>query len=668
MIRYSFINLCCLSFLIFVSISPSESSAQKFYTPTGTGSPVLIDGYLNLEEEADLPLNLNIKQGPLDFVKEIDINPKDAKAINHLINTGVALQWQFPDSAMAILEGAYRKSVAIGYNTGAAKAKIQMGLTLLSGQNKFDQSMQAFKDAYTHILNAPSKEMLLSALYINIGAYYSYQSNFEKAFKYYYAILQYMQRAPSDNYNLIMTYNNISDVLIHMEQYDQADYYLNMGEQLMLKCKAEDIYGFIWINMADLALARKDYNTSALYRKKALDISAKFNELDVEQSVYLTEGKYFLATNQPQKAIVSLKKAASISIATYPLYAIIAPYYTLGTAYYKAHDYKNAEEVLLKALGKANEMGIMTDRLKALSALTSVYMETGRYKQAARQQMNYIAIQDSINNKEKLKMANELEVKFRSAQKDKKIVEKELLIEKQKRDLDHKNLEVSRTIIVAIIIVVICIALYWSLKAKNRIVTMRAQMEGEEKERSRIARELHDGIGGQLAVIKMILSSWPGEKKKEVVSLLNETSEQVRQTAHNLMPDFIKGIALEEALTLFVETLNHNFPELKIDLQIYCKLNVEDESSKLSVYRMLQEVLQNIINHAHATMAVVQIFEQHGKLQLLIEDNGIGFAKSKIKRGLGMANLEARVKMMQGKIQINSAPGRGTTINIELTR
>lgn len=613
----------------------------------------------------ELPLEINVTMDWFTFNKEESISKEDSSNIQALIDKAVAFQWLLPDSALCIFNTALQRSISMNYYTGAAMVKIQMGLTL-SGKNDFSGSMKAYKEAYAYILNAPKKQMLLSALYINIGACYSYQSNFEKAFEYYYAILQYMLREPSDNYNLIMTYNNISDALIHMEQYDRAEYYLNLGEQLMLKNKAEDIYGYIWVNMADLAINRKDYQTSAAYLKRALEVAGKYKELDVEQSVYLTEGKYFLATNQPLKAITSLNKALQTSTATYPYYALIAPSYTLGIAFYKAKDYSNAEKVLIKALKKAGDMGIVTDKLEALSTLTSVYLETHRYRQAALLQLDYIKLQDSINGREKIKMTNELEVKYRTAQKDKKIIEKELLIEKQKRELDHKNLQMSRTIIVTFIIFAIGIALYISLKAKNKIVALKAQMEGEENERSRIARELHDGIGGQLAVIKMILSSWPDDKKMQVIPLLNDASEQVRQTAHNLTPDFVKDTALEAALTLYVETLNHSFPELAIDLHIYCNLDITDYSTKLSIYRMLQEVLQNIINHAKATIAVVQIFEQQGRLKLLIEDNGVGFESNKLKRGLGLINLEARVKMMHGKVQINSAPGRGTTINIEL--
>jgi signal transduction histidine kinase len=642
----------------------TKAYSQNLLWANGYGLPA---GAYTVSTQSDLPLPIQTGDDILEFTKEMDISLSQKTNIQQLIDQGKELQWQFPDRAMVLLDSALRESIFSGYATGAAMSKIQTGLTLL-GQGDFDASMEEFKKAYPYILRSSVKRRLISALYINIGASYSYQNKFEKAFEYYYAVLQYMLVHPSDKYNLIMTYNNIADVLIRMEQYKQAEYYLNIGEQLMLKEKTEDIYGFIWSNKADLALAQKDLETCIHYCMKAMDISIKYKEIEVQQSVYLVEAKYYLATNQPEKAIVSLKKIMKASEATYPLYSLIAPYYTLGIAYCKAHDYRNAELVLVKALEKAQKTGILTDKLKALATLTTVYSEQGRYKDAILQQRNYINLRDSINSIEKLKIVNELEVKFRTAEKDKKIIEKQLLIEKQKRDLDQKNLQMSRVMIIAIIIVVVCIALYFSLKAKNKIVAMKAQMEGEENERSRIARDLHDGIGGQLAVIKMILSSWPEEKKKQVVSLLNETSEQVRQTAHNLMPDFIKGIELEEALTLYVESLNHNFPQLKIDLQIYCKFNIADHTSKLSIYRMVQEILQNIINHAKASVAVIQVFEQHGKFQLLIEDNGIGFDKDKVKAGLGLSNLEARVRMLHGKIQINSSPGRGTTINIEISK
>jgi signal transduction histidine kinase len=603
----------------------------------------------------------------LGLTREVTVTTALQNRVHRLNDAGKALQWLYPDSAMRYFDSAYTESIKAGYYTGVAQAINNKGMTLL-GQGRFSDSRIAFKRAYPYALISAGKQTLLSALYINTGASYSYQANFEKAFEYYYAALQYMQQQKADDYNLIMTYNNISDVLIRMEQYEKASYYLDKGEKLMLDKKMEDIYGYIWSNKADLALAGKDYKLSAMYRQKALEIAGRYNLVEVQQAVYLVEAKYYMATDQLPKAIAALKKIISVSDATFPLYSLIMPYYSLGLTYYRTGDYKNAEKVLVLALEKAQKTGIVTDKLNALSTLTKVYTETGRYKEAVEQQKNYIALQDSLNNREKLKIANELEAKFRTAEKDRKIIEKELLIEKQKHDLEHKNVLMSRAAVSAVIFVVISLGFYWSLKAKNRILAMKAHMEGEENERRRIARELHDGIGGQLAVIKMILSSWPEDRKKQVVALLNETSEQVRQTAHNLMPDFIRGTGLAEAITLYIETLNHTFPELKIDLQIYCAFDVQDNTVKLSIYRMLQEVLQNIIHHSQATVAVVQVFEQQGKLQLMIEDNGIGFDRSKIKAGLGIVNLEARARMLKGKIELNSAPGRGTTVNIEINK
>ncbi|WP_157976972.1 tetratricopeptide repeat-containing sensor histidine kinase [Taibaiella helva] len=659
--RYPYIQLLLL--LLAGSLASWKGYSQQAAWPA----------FLFVPEENQLPPDWPLSPtttydyGILGPAKETAITPAQKSRISRLKKTGEALQWVHTDSAMHYFDSAYAESIRIGYYTGVAQALNSRGMTLL-GQGRFADSRLAFKRAYYYALISAEKQSLLSALYINLGASYSYQANFEKAFEYYYAGLQYMQQHKADDYNLIMTYNNISDVLIHMAQFEKAAYYLNLGERLMLDRKMEEIYGYIWSNKADLALAGKDYKLSAMYREKAFLVARKYKLIEVQQAVYLVEAKYYLATDQLHEAIVALKKIIEISDATFPLYSLIMPYYTLGLTYYRTGDYKNAEKVLVLALATAHKTGILTDKLEALSTLTKVYTETGRYKEAAEQQKNYIALQDSLNNKEKLKIANELEAKFRTAEKDKNIAEKELLIEKQKRDLEHKNFLISAAAVGAIIFIVLCLGFYWSLKAKNRILAMKAHMEGEENERMRIARELHDGIGGQLAVIKMILSSWPEDRKMQVVALLNETSEQVRQTAHNLMPDFIKGTELAEALTLYVETLNHTFPQLKIDLQIYCKFDVQDNTVKLSIYRMLQEVLQNIIHHSQATEAVVQVFGQQGKLQLLIEDNGIGFDRSKVKAGLGIVNLEARVRMLKGKMELNSAPGRGTTVNIEINK
>lgn len=599
-------------------------------------------------------------------------NPKpfitvwNASDINKLFRKAASLQWQYPDSAIALYNVALEKSLAIHYYNGAARANIEMGLTRL-GQGNFEACIAYYRQAYPFILRSSMRSTLLSTLYINVGAAYSYQGNYQKAFEYYYATLQYLLQKSGDPYNTIMTYNNIADVLAHMEQYDKEEYYLNQGEQMMLKYKIKSIYGFIWVNKADLALIRKDYTTMQHYLNNAEESALAHNQNEVLQSVYVTWAKYYLNTGRPRQAIEAVSKALKKEMSAYPFYSVIEPYYLLGFAYYQVHDYRAAEQALLTALNKADNIGIMSDQLAAVATLSAIYEQTGKPAKALKYARRYNALRDTVHNQEKMKIANELEIKYRTAQKDKDLVSKKLLIEHQHRELERKNLQVFSSLIGLLLAIVIAFILYRNFRHKNKIVALKSRVEGEDKERSRIARELHDGIGGMLAVVKMKLTSGQGAAPDDsVLALLNQTAEEIRKTAHNLMPDNIGNFSLENALTTYVETINRASPGLKIDLQIHSGIHIKDTSASLSLYRMLQEIIQNIIKHARADLAVIQVFEQSGKLRFLIEDNGIGFDEKLVKKGLGLTNLEAHIKILNGKLQLHSVPGGGTTINIEL--
>ncbi len=583
-----------------------------------------------------------------------------------LMRRGAELQWTRPDSAMAVFNEVFRRSIASGNYYFASYAKISMGLVAM-GQGDFRTCFSYYKEAYHYIHSSGNDRKLLPMLFVNIGVTYFVQENYEKALEYYAAIIQYMQQVMPEDRNMVMAYSNIADVLIHMDQYDKAAYYLDLAETLMLKKKRmESIYGYVWVNKAEIALARRDFKACETYNDKALANGLKFGDEELLQSCYIIRTRYYLALQQPGKAIPYQSRALrSPSNAAYPFYSIVAPYYTLADAYYQAGDFKNAEQALLIALQKAEASGILSGKLKALNTLVAIYENTGRYQEALSQQHAANTLRDSIQNRESLKIAGELEARFRSEQKDKEIARKEFLIEKQRRDIDRKNTQMLAVVTGLGIILFLAIAGYRNFRNRTKIATLKAKMEGEERERSRIAKELHDGIGGMLAVLRMKLSSDRSPAIPEVVSLLNETAVQVRKTAHNLMPDTITDFGLKEILTAYIGTVNQSSPQFHIDLQVHSEIRVSNAAVKLSIYRMVQEVIQNTVKHAQASVANIQIFERNGKLNLLIEDNGIGFDRNLVRKGLGLTNLEARAKLLGGKIHISSSPGRGTTTSME---
>lgn len=584
----------------------------------------------------------------------------------NLFRQGTLLQWTYPDSAMTLFNRLFQQSIASGNYYFASLSKISMGLVAM-GQGDFHSCFSYYKEAYHYIRTSGNDRKLLPKLFVNIGVTYFVQENYEKAIEYYSAIIQYMQQVMPEDRNMVMAYSNIADVLIHMDQYDNAAYYLDLAETLMLKKKKlESIYGYVWINKSEVALMRKDYKACEAYSAKALANGLKSGNEELLQSCYIIRTRLYLALHQPEKAIPYQSRALrSPSNAAYPFYSIVAPYYTLADAYYQAGDFKNAELALFIALDKAESSGILSGKLKALNTLVSIYENTGRYQEALAQQHVANALRDSIQNRESLRIAGELEARFRSEQKDKQIAQKEFLIEKQQRDIEHKNTQIVAVVTGLGIILILVIAGYRNFRNRTKITTLKAKMEGEEIERSRIAKELHDGIGGMLAVLKMKLSLDRSQAAPEVVALLNETAVQVRKTAHNLMPDAISNFSLKEILTSYIGSINQSLQQNFIELQVNSQIRINDPSVKLSLYRMLQEVIQNTIKHARASMVNIQIFERNSKLNILIEDDGIGFDMKEVKKGLGLTNLEARTRLLGGKIHISSSPGRGTTTSME---
>lgn len=194
----------------------------------------------------------------------------------------------------------------------------------------------------------------------------------------------------------------------------------------------------------------------------------------------------------------------------------------------------------------------------------------------------------------------------------------------------------------------------------------QAHIEGQERERERLAKDLHDGIGGTLAGIKMELEShmvqFGGNKQLVRISdLILSTYKEVRSISHNFaIPDLMKGDYKEN-----LKNMIHNIPgknKLHVQLNIFQKIKWElvESNIKIELYRIIQESVTNIIKHANATNAEIQIIEDDGYLNITIEDDGKGFNTNAMKHGLGLRNLKSRVDVLKGKFEIDSSPGSGT--------
>ena len=205
----------------------------------------------------------------------------------------------------------------------------------------------------------------------------------------------------------------------------------------------------------------------------------------------------------------------------------------------------------------------------------------------------------------------------------------------------------------------------------------QAVLQGEENERKRLAFELHDGIGQLLSVVKLNISSleqWIDKKNKQVVELVesiivlvDDSCREVRNISHNLMPNTVIQFGLVAALEEFSRKINRA-KQVKVHYQNF-EFNIQlDPQTETTLYRIIQEIVNNAIKHSEATDIYIQLIKDENELIILIEDNGKGFDKKILEsdKGLGIRNIISRIEYINGKVEIDSIIGKGTSYHISI--
>jgi len=207
---------------------------------------------------------------------------------------------------------------------------------------------------------------------------------------------------------------------------------------------------------------------------------------------------------------------------------------------------------------------------------------------------------------------------------------------------------------------------------KERYGRMRSVIDGEEMERQRLSRELHDGIGQLLIAIKLRLESLLYQDGKEIQNSIQElkkyfdqTIDEVRRISNNLMPSVLEAFSIPIAFrNLFSETEEHS--GLHIHFEAKGSFDDLDKKTKTYIYRLTQEAISNIVKHAGATIVNVKLVRKNELLTLVIQDDGKGFSLENAGKegGNGIHNMRERASLLLGRIEIRSAPKEGTTITL----
>ncbi|OSZ79357.1 hypothetical protein CAP35_14185 [Chitinophagaceae bacterium IBVUCB1] len=319
----------------------------------------------------------------------------------------------------------------------------------------------------------------------------------------------------------------------------------------------------------------------------------------------------------------------------------------------------------------------------AIHMLAWAYSECGEAKLSYEAMLSLKNLRDSIFKDETAIKTAEYRTLYETEKKERE----NLLLQKQNAEKERK----AQTILISSIAgFLLLIAAFWVIYTRykhrkkaemdERIalqqkLRFKAVMEAEEKERVRIARELHDSLGQMLSAAKMNISAMDSYHQDEAklvnnaTKLIDDSVKEVRNISHNLMPASLMEKGIETALNELAAKINDT-GLLQIDLLISTGEQRLDSSAEIAIYRIVQEVVNNMIKHSKANRVEVMLDYNAEKVYLSIKDNGVGFDTANIETstGIGWRNIFSRVYMMNGDVQIQSQPGRGTLVNIEFAK
>lgn len=194
---------------------------------------------------------------------------------------------------------------------------------------------------------------------------------------------------------------------------------------------------------------------------------------------------------------------------------------------------------------------------------------------------------------------------------------------------------------------------------------LRATLEGQEKERSQIGQELHDNVNQILASMKMMLGlvKSDGEMNNDIISkcydLAGECIQEIRQLSSSLVPNIDEDVNLNDAVNQIIKRLEA-ITELTFDVEIPIALTSQlSQQQQLTMYRIIQEQLNNVIKHAHAEKVVISLKKRNDDVILTISDNGVGFTSEDATDGIGLKNIRSRCQVLNGDFNISSKPEKG---------
>ena len=426
-------------------------------------------------------------------------------------------------------------------------------------------------------------------------------------------------------------------------------------------------------------MEKENYQKAIAIGKRALEESSN-DTFNPKYIIPSNIGSSYQLLKQYDSALHYFKMSHRLaSISGVKLHIATADY-DIGSFYHDRKEYKKGIAYYLKSYHLSDSIKSYPAIERASEKLSNAYERLGDYQNSLLFLKRHQIIKDSLAERSKKKKLEEFQTKYATREKEEKI----LLLDKENslKAAIIKQEEYQRNVLWIIftsVVVLLGFGMWgWQkmnrkkLVAKQENLRYKSIIETEQKERKRIAQDLHDSLGQTISAIRIQTAVLPVHKAQKqshekLLKQVDHAYDELRNISHNIMPDTLIKLGLVPAIRELITELTVE-KRLTIALKAAEPIRHLSEDQNVNLYRIVQEILSNTIKHSKATLVDVILENKNKHLALRITDNGKGMDPKKIEsaKGMGWKNIISRVTLISAKMDVKSKPDHGTTISILL--
>lgn len=577
------------------------------------------------------------------------------------------------------------------YKRGLQKGYL-IGHIYFSDRGAYEHAFRYADSAFAVLKNDTSLNAKENTghLYNNIAGDHFKLGDYEKAIEHFTNAARVFE--PMNHPFLSVVYSGFAEVYEKNHDSSKAIEFDMKAIAIAEESKSDRLLAVRLLNYAMRRINRNEFLQASEVLTRVEPIVIKLENTSYLEQFYYSKAYLGWHTADFTKAVSNYKNALVYATRNEDVYQKTNVIEALSDCLMDANRMKEAGLYLDTLLTLSIKHNLKGARRNAYSNFAKWHEKKGNYKEANIYLHKTSLISDSLFSEESNAKIASLEVRYNVEKKEQEINNLKGEARIQALTIRQKNTINYVLIASAVILFVIALLFYRNHKQKQRIQRQRiseletekqltateAVLKGEEQERTRLAKDLHDGLGGMLSGIKYSFSTMKGNlimtaenhlAFERSMDMLDSSIREMRRVAHNMMPEVLVKFGLDTALNDYCNGINQS-GALQVNYQSIGLADLKlDQTIAITIYRIVQELITNTMKHAAAKTAIVQVTKTDDQLAVTVEDDGQGFDTMILKQseGIGWLNIKHRVDFLKGKLDVDAEAGRGTSVHIEFT-